>query len=157
VSARSDGLGLGSTFEIRLPLIASAVQPSIPQPHMRVPPRRILVVDDNEDAATALAMMLRLEGHEVESFFSAAEALARAVEFKPEVALLDIGLPEMDGYELAQRLRESVGPRRIRLVALTGYGQAEDRERARSVGFDEHLVKPADLRALQQVLERAAP
>jgi len=157
VSARSDGLGLGSTFEIRLPLIASAVQPSIPQPHMRVPPRRILVVDDNEDAATALAMMLRLEGHEVESFFSAAEALARAAEFKPEVALLDIGLPEMDGYELAQRLRESVGPRRIRLVALTGYGQAEDRERARSVGFDEHLVKPADLRALQQVLDRAAP
>jgi len=154
VSAHSDGLGLGSTFEIRLPLIETATQASIPQTHLRVPPRRILVVDDNEDAANALAMMLRLEGHEVESFFSAVAALARAPEFKPEVALLDIGLPEIDGYELARRLRESAGSRAIRLVALTGYGQAEDRERARAVGFNEHLVKPADLRSLQQVIEK---
>jgi PAS domain S-box-containing protein len=157
VSARSAGLGLGSTFEIRLPLITAAVPASTAQAVLRVPPRRILVVDDNEDASTALAMMLRLEGHEVRSFPSGAEALAHMAEFEVDVALLDIGLPGMNGYELARRLRECAGARAIRLVALTGYGQAEDRERARAVGFDEHLVKPADLRSLQQVLARSIP
>ncbi len=118
----------------------------------KVPPRRVLVVDDNKDAANSLAMILTLEGHEVESVYTAHDALARVLSFKPDVALLDIGLPEMNGYELARRLREQPEVEEIRLVALTGYGQAEDKERACAAGFDDHLVKPADLRALQRAL-----
>ena len=152
VSASSGGLRTGSTFEIRLPLIDRDDEPSIALRQRKVPPRRVLVVDDNEDAANSLAMILTLEGHEVESVYTAHEALARVLSFKPDVALLDIGLPEMNGYELARRLREHPEVEEIRLVALTGYGQAEDKEHARAAGFDDHLVKPADLRALQQAL-----
>jgi PAS domain S-box-containing protein len=152
VSAFSGALRTGSTFEIRLPLIDRDDEPSIALKQPKVPPRRILIVDDNEDAANSLAMILSLEGHEVQSVYTAHEALARVLSFKPNVALLDIGLPEMNGYELARRLRAHPQVEGIRLVALTGYGQAEDREHARGVGFDDHLVKPADLRALQQAL-----
>jgi CheY-like chemotaxis protein len=156
VSASSGGLRAGSTFEIRLPLIDRDDEPSISLTEGQVPPRRVLVVDDNKDAANSLAMILTLEGHEVESVYSAHEALVRAVSFKPDVALLDIGLPEMNGYELARRLREHPEVSAIRLVALTGYGQAEDKEHAHAAGFDDHLVKPADLRALQQALAGTA-
>ena len=110
------------------------------------------MVDDNKDAANSLAMILSLEGHQVESVYSAHDALTSALSFKPDVALLDIGLPEMNGYELARRLREQPDVGAIRLVALTGYGQAEDKARAWAAGFDDHLAKPADLRALQRAL-----
>jgi len=156
VSASSAGLRSGSTFEIRLPLIDRDDEPSIAQQERGAPRRRILVVDDNEDAATSLAMILALEGHQVEAVHTAHDALERAARLEPDVALLDIGLPGMDGYELAQRLRANPALEGIRLVALTGYGQAEDKERAHAAGFDDHLVKPADFRALEQVLAASA-
>jgi PAS domain S-box-containing protein len=156
VSASSGGPRSGSTFEIRLPLIDRDDEPSVAHQQTNGPPRRILIVDDNKDAATSLAMILTLEGHEVESVYTARDALARVLSFKPDVALLDIGLPEMNGYELARRLRAHPEVEKIRLVALTGYGQAEDKEHAKSVGFDDHLVKPADLRALQHALAEPA-
>src|ERR1700753_1845081 len=95
----------------------------------KAPPRRVLIVDDNEDAANSLAMILKLGGHETESVYSAADALSHATTFKPDVGLLDIWLPEMDGYEVAQQMRELPGLRNVHLVAVTGYGRSEDRRR----------------------------
>ena len=100
-------------------------------------------------------MILRLDGHHVRSVYSSREALEAMPVHKPDVALLDIGLPEMDGYELARRIRARPDLGGIRLVALSGYGQAEDKKRARLAGFDDYLVKPVDLPALQQALARA--
>jgi CheY-like chemotaxis protein len=119
---------------------------------LKSPPRRVLIVDDNEDAANSLAIILNLGGHETASVYSAADALARAAAFKPDVVLLDIGLPGMDGYEVAQQMRELPGLRDIRLVAVTGYGRSEDRMRAREAGFDDHLVKPVEFAALERIL-----
>ena len=115
-------------------------------------PRRVLIVDDNEDAANSLAMILKLIGHETVSVYSADEALSQAATFRPHVVLLDIGLPGMDGYEVAQQLREMPGLRDIRLIAVTGYGQSEDRLRAREAGFDAHLVKPVEFAVLERTL-----
>jgi CheY-like chemotaxis protein len=116
--------------------------------------RRVLVVDDNVDAATSLLMLLRLEGHTVEAAFTSRSALEKFDKFQPEVVFLDIGLPEMDGYQVAREMRKKFLPNPVSLVALTGYGQAEDRERAMAAGFDEHLVKPVEFDALQRVLMR---
>jgi CheY-like chemotaxis protein len=115
-------------------------------------PRRVLIVDDNEDAANSLAMILKLSGYETASVYTAADALERAAMFRPDVVLLDIGLPGMDGYEVAQRLRELPGLRDIRLVAVTGYGQSDDRLRARDAGFDDHLTKPVEFAVLDRTL-----
>ena len=115
-------------------------------------PRRILIVDDNADAANSLALVLSLDGHVTEAVFSATEALNRADSFRPEVILLDIGLPEMDGYQVARHLRQRPDLAGIRIVALTGYGQSEDVKRAREVGFDDHLTKPVDFTALARTL-----
>ena len=152
VSARSPGLGGGSTFEIRLP--------RVPRPHAASneaapiigPPRRVLIVDDNQDAANSLAALLGLHGHEVQVALSGRQALERLESFRPEVALLDLGLPEMDGYELAGRLRAMPQLNGIRLVALTGYGQAEDGQRTQAAGFHDHLVKPVALQTLERSL-----
>jgi CheY-like chemotaxis protein len=114
--------------------------------------RRVLIVDDNEDAANSLAMLLELSGHETASVYSAADALTRVAVFRPDIVLLDIGLPGMDGYEVAQQIRELPGLGGIRLIAVTGYGRLEDRQRAREAGFDDHLVKPVDLTVLEQKL-----
>jgi signal transduction histidine kinase/ActR/RegA family two-component response regulator len=150
VTAASAGPGLGSTFEIRLPLITlSAVTGKTHAVH-KVVPKRVLVVDDNRDAATSLAEILRLDGHESLAVYSAKEALNAVISFKPEVVLLDIGLPELDGYEVAQRLRASGST--VRLIALTGYGQAEDIQRTRAAGFDAHLVKPVDFAVLDRLV-----
>jgi signal transduction histidine kinase/CheY-like chemotaxis protein len=151
VSAHSAGPGKGSTFEIRLPLIEAPqdVPPQNPVKHMRR--KRVLIVDDNEDAANSMALLLNHEGHTAESVYSAAEALERALAPEhPDLILLDIGLPGMDGYEVARRLRARGST--AELVALTGYGQIEDRQRAEAAGFDAHLVKPVDLHALLQRL-----
>src|SRR5581483_3690117 len=115
-------------------------------------PKRVLVVDDNEDAAESMALVLKLEGHVAVSVYTAADALTHATSFRPDVVLLDIGLPEMDGYEVAQQMRELPGLKHVRIVAVTGYGRSEDRLRAREAGFDAHLVKPVDFAVLQGIL-----
>jgi CheY-like chemotaxis protein len=115
-------------------------------------PRRVLIVDDNEDAANCLAMILKLSGHETASVYTAMDALERAVSFRPDVVLLDIGLPGMDGYEVAQKMRELPGLADIRLVAVTGYGRSDDRLRARDAGFDDHLTKPVEFAVLDRAL-----
>jgi PAS domain S-box-containing protein len=152
VAASSPGPGAGATFEIRLPLIERNDISTTAAKQDDVPARKILIVDDNVDAADSLVMILRLDGHEVEAVYTAHDALERAAAIRPDVALLDIGLPKMNGYELAQHLRSQPDLRDIRLIALTGYGQGEDRERTRAAGFDDHLVKPADLAVLQKAL-----
>jgi two-component system CheB/CheR fusion protein len=156
VDARSDGPGRGATFEIRLPL---APEPTSAEPPRRVragSARRVLVVDDNIDAADSLALVLQLEGHAVDIAHTGADAIARVQAAAPDVVLLDIGLPQMDGYEVARRLRALANGAALRLVALTGYGQAEDVERARAAGFDRHIVKPVDLHAVLDAIAEAS-
>ena len=109
-------------------------------------------MDDNADAAESIAMLLGLQGHETRVALSGREALEAVEVFRPDVALLDLGLPTLDGYELAARLRAMPQLPGLRLVALTGYGRSEDRQRTRAAGFDEHLVKPVDLPALMRAL-----
>ncbi len=158
VSAASAGPGQGSTFTVTLPLAApvgarAAVDPAASAPRPVAPAgRRVLVVDDNEDAAELLAELLASYGHEVRVAHDGPSALTLARAFRPEVALVDIGLPVMDGYELGARLRAEPALAGLRLVALTGYGQASDRARTREVGFDEHLVKPADPEAIGRAI-----
>jgi CheY-like chemotaxis protein len=120
----------------------------------KAPPCRVLVVDDNEDAANSLGLILELGGHETACVYSAMDALQRAAAFRPDVVLLDIGLPGMDGYEVAQKMRELPGLRDIRLIAVTGYGRSDDRIRARDAGFDDHLTKPVEYAVLDRALAR---
>ncbi len=143
VEAHSDGPGRGSEFVVRLPLSAGPAPPA-PPPAPRPAPaaRRVLVVDDNADAADTLAALLHGRGHAVRVARDGDAALLAAREFGPEVVLLDIGLPGMDGYAVARALRAAPGGGGLRLVALTGYGRDEDRRRSSEAGFDEHLVKP---------------
>lgn len=115
--------------------------------------RRLLVVDDNRDSAESLALLLEMYGHEVQMAFEGLAALEMARTFRPEVVLLDIGLPGMDGYEVARRLRAGQESHLV-LVALTGYGQDDDRRLSREAGFDHHLVKPVDLQELARVIAR---
>jgi CheY-like chemotaxis protein len=159
VEAHSEGLGSGAEFIVRLPVLAEGetVAPPLPARVPVVPAAdarslRILVVDDNVDAADSIAMLLNMEGHETRAVNTARAALLAVPDFQPEVVLLDIGLPEMDGYEVARRLREQNGKHRMRLVAVTGYGQPADRRRAQAAGFDEHMVKPVEPTALQDFL-----
>lgn len=156
VTANSDGLGRGSLFTIRLPRIARPVPPTLDAIRPATATRRILIVDDNADAADSLAMLLKVRGHDTCVVYGAREALAGIESFRPEVALLDIGLPEMNGYELSRQIRAMPQLPPLRLVALTGYGQLEDQQRARAAGFDAHLVKPVELAALEQALGLSA-
>jgi CheY-like chemotaxis protein len=117
-----------------------------------VPPRRVLVVDDNLDAAEGLAMLLSLRGHQVATAYDGQSALERARQLDPDVVLLDIGLPRLDGFEVARRLREEHAGKPMVLVALTGYGQERDRVRAREAGFDHHFLKPVRLEMLERLL-----
>lgn len=114
--------------------------------------KRVLIVDDNEDAANSLAMILSLDGHEVQSAYSGPQALEQVDSFDPDVVLLDIGLPVMDGYEVARRIRERPNAGAIRLIALTGYSRESDKARAREAGFDDHVVKPVEIARLRSVL-----
>jgi two-component system, chemotaxis family, CheB/CheR fusion protein len=113
---------------------------------------RVLVVDDNVDAAVSLGMLLKLAGQEVRVAYDGAAALRQAVEFRPNLVLLDIGMPGMDGYEVCRRLRREFGLKTMILVALTGWGQDEDRRRSHDAGFDHHIVKPVEPSALQRLL-----
>ena len=156
VEARSDGPGLGSEFLVRLPLLEVA---SIPQETSRLiqplPQRRILIVDDSRDGGESLAMLLRVLGAEVALAHSGRHALESVTTFKPDVVLLDIGMPGMDGYEVARRIRANPANRQMQLIALTGWGQDEDRQRSAAAGFNHHLVKPADVDQLRQLLSVA--
>ena len=163
IEARSAGLGQGSEFIVRLPALAPEARRSGPPPREASakdarPPRRILIVDDAADAAASMSELLSRWGHEVRLSHNGPEALAAAGAFQPEFVLLDIGLPDMDGFEVARRLRQNHPGSDMTLVAITGYGQASDRQRTREAGFDHHLVKPVDLRYLKELLrsERTA-
>jgi CheY-like chemotaxis protein len=151
VAARSEGARKGSEFVVRLPLDLSrpitdvGAAPEVTPPPPGVTHARCLVVDDNLDAADLFAEALRAEGHDVRTAYDGPGGLLAAEGFDPEVAFVDIGLPVMDGYELARRLREAKAGGRLFLVAITGYGQDSDRARSRAAGFDLHLVKPVDL------------
>jgi len=151
IEARSDGLGTGTEFIVRLPILDDAAL--LPSSAASAPavqrPLRMLIVDDNRDSAESMALLQELHGHETRVAHNGADAVALAGEYLPEVVLLDIGLPGMDGFEVARRLRGMPGIEGAFLVALTGYGSEDDRERAKSAGFDKHLVKPADLKILQ--------
>jgi CheY-like chemotaxis protein len=161
VSAKSDGLGQGSEFIIRLPRLiekpmSDAFDPKTlsDSPQTERTGRRILIADDNQDALESLATLLEINGHEVHTASDGALAVEVAAKIRPEVALLDIGMPKMDGYEVARRIRAEAWGKSTVLVALTGWGQDEDRRRTREAGFDSHLVKPLDLDALSEFLSR---
>jgi CheY-like chemotaxis protein len=161
VDASSAGSGAGSEFVVRLPLAGSArthvEAPAVPVVTLGAgEPRRILVVDDNRDSLETLAILLRLHGHEVVTADDGRSAFEALEAFTPDVALLDIGLPDTDGYEVARRMRAAAGGRPLLLVAVTGWGGRADRMRSREAGFDEHLVKPIDWEELQRVLARSA-
>jgi CheY-like chemotaxis protein/predicted Rdx family selenoprotein len=161
VRAYSDGPGLGSEVVVRLPRERTAVPatteraPSGPVASKTSRPLRVLVVDDNLDAATSLATLLSLIGHVVTLASNGPAALALVRAANPDLVLIDIGLPEMDGYALAAALRDT-GLDRAALVAVTGYGRDDDVRRSREAGFDDHLVKPVDLATLQRVTTRQA-
>ncbi len=156
VEARSEGLGCGSEFIVRLPVLPDARPVEIrPPPSAPVEaPCRMLIVDDNKDAADTMAMLQGMRGHETRTAHCGTDAIAIAAEFSPEVVLLDIGLPGMDGYQVAAHLRSLPEMSGALLVALSGYGSPQDIAKALAAGFDEYLVKPGDLRALQGWLRR---
>jgi len=158
VEVQSEGANQGSEFIVRLPLMVAprvemATSPEAGAPSARGVRRRVLVVDDNRDATDSMAMLLGVWGHETRSAHDGPVALGIAAEFQPEVVILDIGLPGMDGYEVARRIHEIPALRNVVLVAMTGYGQEEDRIRSRAAGFARHLLKPADLGTLKSLLE----
>jgi PAS domain S-box-containing protein len=159
VEAHSGGPGKGSEFVVRLPaatvaepLKASAEPPKAAPEKSRGPQRRILVVDDNRDAAESLTMMLRIIGHEVRTAHDGAAAVVAAAEFRPELVLMDLGMPILDGYEAARRIRAQPLEDRTFLVALTGWGADDDHRRTLDAGFDRHLVKPVDPDALLKMI-----
>jgi PAS domain S-box-containing protein len=158
VEARSAGEGTGSEFVVRLPMAAPRPpdgergRPS--ETPARAGARRVLVVDDNRDAAESLARLLRLRGHEVRVAHDGVQAMALATALQPELILLDLGMPGLDGFEVARRLRREAALGHPLLVALTGYGQEDDRRRTAEAGFDGHFVKPLDLAALERLLTR---
>ena len=175
VEARSDGAGRGSEFSVRLPLAPASEGPaerSQPPRDERVEAQavaagrngeeahrngtlRVLVVDDNLDSARSMSLLLRLWGHDSDVAPDGPAAIARAADFRPHVVLLDIGLPGMNGYDVARELRRRPESRRAVLVAVTGYGQSEDRRRSSEAGFDHHLVKPVEPSAVERLLEEA--
>jgi CheY-like chemotaxis protein len=158
VTARSDGEGKGSEFVIRLPLAGSEAPRAVEAGGARADEdragKRILVVDDNRDGAELLEEVFRALGHATRLAYDGPAALQLARDFRPHIAFLDIGLPVMDGYELARRLRGVPGLVDVRLVAVTGFGQDTDRGRAREAGFDEHLVKPVEIDELRRLMDR---
>jgi PAS domain S-box-containing protein len=159
IEAASDGLGRGSTFTVHLPLsieaaavpLADAVSPA------EASRRRILVVDDNQDAAATLAMMLELEGHDARAAFNGADGLRIAEAARPDIAFLDLGMPGMDGFELARRLRALPGGVAMLIVAVSGWGGEGDKRQSAEAGFDLHLTKPVSVEAVQAAVARARP
>jgi CheY-like chemotaxis protein/anti-sigma regulatory factor (Ser/Thr protein kinase) len=158
VEARSKGPGMGSQFIVRLPVATSPPSADhLParSSNQQSEARRILVADDNQNAAKLLAMCLAAQGNVVRIAFDGLAAVRIAAEFRPEVALLDIGMPQLDGYETARRIRKEPWGKEIVLAALTGWGQEDDKRRARDAGFDHHFVKPVEPSVLQQLLDNS--
>ncbi len=159
VEASSEGLGRGSEFIVRLP--APVKLNGERRPPAKEPDRlnhassrhRVLVVDDNVDAAVSLGMLLKLAGQEVRVAYDGPAALRQAIDFRPQLVLLDIGMPGMDGYEVCRRLRRESALAKATVVALTGWGQDEDRRRSHEAGFDHHIVKPVEPSALHRLLD----
>lgn len=155
VTAHIKGHGHGSEFVVRLPI---TLNPTVPEQRseMNAPKptsaRRILVVDDNRDAAISLAMLLRISGHTTHTAHDGEEAVTAAGTFRPEVILLDIGLPKLNGFEVARAIRDCDWGKTTMIVALTGWGQEDDRQKSTDAGFDAHLVKPVDFEALKKLL-----
>jgi CheY-like chemotaxis protein len=158
VAVTSAGIGHGSEFVVRLPLLeAEVADDSFPRRDARaggLSKRRILIADDNHDALESLALLLECDGHEVRRAVNGAEAVEVAAEWRPELALLDLGMPVMDGYEAAKRMRQQPWGKDLLIVALSGWGQSADIQRSREAGFDSHLVKPASFESLAEVLGR---
>ena len=161
VGVHSAGIGQGSEFMVRLPMLSGQRPAPGPQPSggetAAAVQHRVLVVDDNPDSVNSLATLLKLRGHEVHAAHDGLEAVEAAASLRPDVILLDIGLPKLNGYEAARRIREQQGGESVVLVAVTGWGQEADRRRSTEAGFDHHLVKPVELEALQRVLASVQP
>ena len=156
IEAQSGGPRLGSTFVVRLPITEPALTPSIAGgdtvPRPKSGKRRILIVDDNRDAADTMAIMLETMGHETRTVYDGRGGLQLAADYRPEVVLLDIGLPEINGYEVARQIRQQPWGKEIVLIALTGWGKEEEHRRAADAGFDYHLTKPADVGRLETLI-----
>ena len=162
VAVHSAGVGQGSEFVVRLPIeTLESSPPPPPQPTLSEPTtamsRRILVVDDNRISADSLAKLLQLTGNKTQSAYDGLEAVAAAATFRPDVILLDIGLPKLNGYEAARKIREQPWGKNIVMVALTGWGQDEDRQKSKEAGFNGHMVKPVELTALMKLLAELQP
>jgi signal transduction histidine kinase/ActR/RegA family two-component response regulator len=159
VSVSSEGPGFGTEVSVQLPCISEVVPHAGVQvvPVIRQGGKRILVVDDNADAGESIAVFMRIEGHEVRTVTDAMQALDCFEAFAPDVAIIDIGLPGMNGYELAASIRANTAVKVPVMIALTGYGQAEDFDRSRDAGFDHHFVKPADLKTILAVIDCDSP
>jgi CheY-like chemotaxis protein len=155
IEAHSAGIGQGSEFIIWLPL--AEITPALITaggPGQRLAPvrRRVLVVDDNEDAAASLSLLLEVMGHEIYTAYDGLEALTTAAMFRPDVILLDLGMPKLNGYEAARQMREQPWGKQVTLIAITGWGQERDQRRTQEAGFDHHLVKPVDPALLESLL-----
>jgi two-component system CheB/CheR fusion protein len=157
ISVHSEGTGLGTEFTVRLPALPEqppcqgpAAQAGDASPDLAAPPRRVLVVDDNVDAANSLAQLLRLQGHQARVAYEGAQALTAITAETPELVILDLGMPTMDGFELARTLRSRPETKDVLMLALTGLAQEEDRRRCSEAGFDGHLLKPVELPALRE-------
>ena len=155
VDARSDGLGRGSEFEVRLPVLADSAQPApvaIANQPLVAARRRVLIVDDSEDGAESLAMLLQIGGHETHKAHDGISAIEAAERLRPDAVLLDIGLPRLNGYEVCRRIRQTTWGKELTIVALTGWGQEEDRDRSTDAGFNAHMVKPVDHDVLMKLI-----
>jgi len=165
VTAASDGAGRGSTFTVMLPVHTPAysgapMRPVRPAAGAVASERRVLVIDDNQDSAETLAMVLRLQGHSVQTAHDGFKAVTAAERFRPDMVVLDLGMPGMDGYEVARTIRAQRWGRNMLLVAQTGWGQPEDRRRTQQAGFDAHITKPVDsatLTALLAAMDASVP
>jgi CheY-like chemotaxis protein len=157
IEARSAGVGLGSTFVIRFASCSAPARPAVARKQLGAAerPRRLLVIEDNADARQTLCALLTALGHEVHEAGDGEAGVAAALRLRPDVVFVDIGLPRVDGYEVARRLRTAKTS--SHLVALTGYGRDEDVQKARDAGFDEHLLKPASLEQLRATIDATAP
>jgi CheY-like chemotaxis protein len=157
ITAESEGAGRGSEFVVRLPISLTAPASDSrrskgTEKSIAAPPRRILVVDDNVDSADTLTQLLTILGHETRTAYDGEAAVAMAEAMRPDVVLLDIGMPKLDGYEACRRIRKAAWGKKMFLIALTGWGQAEDRNRTREAGFNHHLVKPVEAATLMKLL-----
>jgi CheY-like chemotaxis protein len=157
IEVRSGGLGRGSEFLVRLPiagppLVRESAPPREEPEHEVTAKRRVLIVDDNRDSAASMAKLLRVMGHEVDTAHDGEQAVEMAGAMRPEVVLLDIGLPKMNGYAAANTIRQQPWGKKMILIAVTGWGQEEDKRKSKEAGFDQHMVKPIDVRSLMKFL-----